>query len=133
MLSRGRSAWCTKAELNGNVYSERQPWRLLKQHYVLHGDWMFTGKAMSYCVKETSVRFYPGRNDRATRNELDLWMRTLSQPWTVAMGGVIFTDWIYDHLLPLAKQVRVVHPVMPRAIALAKKKNDRTDAGQIAD
>ena len=69
----------------------------------------------------------------ATRNELDLWMRNLPQPWTVAMEATIFTGWIYDHLLPHAAQVKVAHPVMLRAIAAAKKKNDRIDAGKIAD
>jgi transposase len=60
-------------------------------------------------------------------------MKTLPQPWTVAMEATIFTGWIYDHLLPHATQVKVAHPVMLRAIALAKKKNDRIDAGKIAD
>ena len=41
--------------------------------------------------------------------------------------------WIYDHLLPHAEQVKVTHPLMLRAIAAAKKKNDRIDAGKIAD
>ncbi len=35
--------------------------------------------------------------------------------------------------LPHAEQVKVAHPLMLRAIALAKKKNDRIDAGKIAD
>ena len=30
-------------------------------------------------------------------------------------------------------QVKVAHPLMLRAIAAAKKKNDRIDAGKIAD
>src|SRR5881392_2440244 len=38
-----------------------------------------------------------------------------------------------DHLLPHAQQVKVAHPLMLRAIAAAKKKNDRIDAGKIAD
>ena len=49
------------------------------------------------------------------------------------MEATIFTGWIYDHLLPHAAQVKVAHPVMLRAIALAKKKNDRLDAAKIAD
>src|SRR4051812_42701785 len=36
-------------------------------------------------------------------------------------------------LLPHAAQVKVAHPVMLRAIAASKKKNDRIDAGKIAD
>jgi transposase len=60
-------------------------------------------------------------------------MTTLPQPWTVAMEATIFTGWVYDHLLPHAAQVKVAHPVMLRAIAASKKKNDRIDAGKIAD
>ncbi len=49
------------------------------------------------------------------------------------MEATIFTGWIYDHLLPHAAQVKVAHPLMLRAIAAAKKKNDRIDAGKITD
>ena len=45
----------------------------------------------------------------------------------------MFTGWIYDHLLPQAAAVKVAHPLMLRAIAAAKKKNDRIDAHKIAD
>jgi transposase len=60
-------------------------------------------------------------------------MTTLPQPWTVAMEATIFTGWVYDHLLPHAAQVKVAPPVMLRAIAASKKKNDRIEAGKIAD
>ena len=36
----------------------------------------------------------------ATRLTLDMWMKTLPRPWTVAMEATIFTAWIYDHLKP---------------------------------
>jgi hypothetical protein len=49
------------------------------------------------------------------------------------MEATIFTGWIYDHLLPHAAQVKVAHGLMLRAIAAAKKKSDRIDAGKIAD
>jgi hypothetical protein len=44
------------------------------------------------------------------------------------MEATIFTGWIYDHLLPHAEKVKVAHPLMLRAIAVAKRKNDTTDA-----
>jgi hypothetical protein len=53
-----------------------------------------------------------------------MWMKTLPQPWAVAMEATIFTAWIYDHLQPHAAAVKVAHPLMLRAIAVAKKKND---------
>jgi transposase len=90
-------------------------------------------KTISYCVKEASGQIHREGTIGATRNELDWWIKTLPQPWTAAMEATIFTGWIYDHLLPHAAKVKVAHPVMLRAIALAKKKNDRIDAGKIAD
>ena len=49
------------------------------------------------------------------------------------MEATIFTGWIYDHLKPHAAGVKVAHPLMLRAIAASKKKNDRIDAGKLAD
>src|SRR5258707_4974047 len=60
-------------------------------------------------------------------------MKTLTQPWMVAMEATIFSGWIYDHLLPHAAQIKVAHPLMLRAIAAAKKKNDQIDASKLAD
>jgi transposase len=57
----------------------------------------------------------------------------MPQPRTIAMEATIFTGWIYDHLLPHAERLKVAHPLMLRAIAASKKKNDRIDAGKIAD
>jgi transposase len=90
-------------------------------------------KTISYCMKNASGQIHRQGTIGATRTELDTWMTTVPQPWTVAMEATIFTGWIYDHLLPHAAQVKVAHPVMLRAIAASKKKNDRIDAGKIAD
>lgn len=90
-------------------------------------------KTISYCVKDASGRVCQEGKVGATRWELDAWIKTLPQPWTVAMEATIFTGWIYDHLKPHAVAVKVAHPLMLRAIAAAKKKNDRIDAGKIAD
>src|SRR5216117_4298722 len=90
-------------------------------------------KTISYCVKDVSGRIQQEGKIGSTRRELDIWMRTLPQPWTVAMEATIFTGWIYDHLHPHATQIKVAHPLMLRAIAASKKKNDRIDASKIAD
>ena len=90
-------------------------------------------KTISYCVKDASGQVHREGTIGATRRELDLWIQTLPQPRIMAMEATIFTGWIYDHLLPHAEQVKVAHPLMLRAIAAAKKKNDRIDAGKIAD
>src|SRR3954470_2251479 len=90
-------------------------------------------KTISYCIKEVSGHVYGQGTIGATRCELDMWMKTLPQPWTAALEATLFTGWIYDHLRPHAAAVKVAHPVMLRAIAAAKKKNDRIDASKIAD
>src|SRR6202050_1166135 len=90
-------------------------------------------KKISYCVKDVSGRIHLEGAVAATRTDLDLWMKALPQPWTAAMEATIFTGWIYDYLLPHAAALKVAHPLMLRAIAAAKKKNDRIDAGRIAD
>src|SRR6202049_212969 len=90
-------------------------------------------KTISYCVKEVSGEIHSEGTVPATRAELDRWMKMLPQPWTAAMEATIFTGWIYDHLLPHAAPLKVAHPLRLRAIAAAKKKNDRIDAGKICD
>ena len=55
------------------------------------------------------------------------------QPWPAAMEATVFTGWIYDHLQPHAAALKVAHPLMLRAIAAAKRKNDRIDASKICD
>jgi transposase len=90
-------------------------------------------KTINSCVKDGSGRIYGEGSIPATRLTLDIWMKTLPQPWTAAMEATIFTAWIYDHLQPHAAAVKVAHPLMLRAIAVAKKKNDRIDAKKIAD
>src|ERR1700723_4610368 len=90
-------------------------------------------KTISYCVKDAAGCVYGEGRIGSTRQELDAWIRTLPQPRTIAMEATIFTGWIYDHLLPHAEKVKVANPLMLRAIAAAKRKNDRIDASKIAD
>ena len=90
-------------------------------------------RTISYCVKDGSGKIYAEGTIPATRFDLDRWMRSLPQPWTAAMEATVFTGWIYDHLQPHAAELKVAHPLMLRAIAAAKKKNDRVDASKICD
>src|SRR5271167_751084 len=60
-------------------------------------------KTISYCVKDASGQVLQEGKIGATRGDLDSWMKTLPQPWSVAMEATIFTGWIYDHLLLLTK------------------------------
>jgi transposase len=90
-------------------------------------------RTISYCVKDGSGAIHGEGTIPATRFDLDGWMKTLPQPWTAAMEATVFTGWIYDQLLPHAATLKVAHPLMLRAIAAAKKKNDRIDASKICD
>jgi transposase len=90
-------------------------------------------KTISYCVKDAAGCVHREGKIGSTRQELDAWVKILPQPRMMAMEATIFTGWIYDYLLPHADQVKVAHPLMLRAIAAAKKKNDKIDASKIAD
>jgi transposase len=90
-------------------------------------------KTISYCVKDAAGHVHREGKVGSTRRELDAWIPTLPQPRTIAMEATIFSGWIYDHLLPHAVAIKVAHPLMLRAIAAAKKKNDTIDASKIAD
>jgi transposase len=88
---------------------------------------------ISYCVKDLGGKVCAEGSIPATRFDLDHWMKTLPLPWSAAMEATMFTGWIYDHLKPHAAALKVAHPLMLRAIAAAKKKNDRIDANKICD
>jgi transposase len=90
-------------------------------------------RTISYSVKDGSGAIHSEGTIAATRLDLDRWMKALPQPWTAAMEATVFTGWIYDHLQPHAAALKVAHPLMLRAIAAAKKKNDRIDASKICD
>jgi transposase len=85
-------------------------------------------KTISFCVKDAAGHGHQEGKVGSTRRELNAWIQTLPEPRMIAMEATIFTGWIYDYLLPHAEKVKVAHPVMLRAIAAAKKKNDKIDA-----
>jgi transposase len=84
-------------------------------------------------VKDGGGRIHAEGSISATRLDLDHWMGSLPHPWSAAMEATMFTGWIYDYLKPHAAVLKVAHPLMLRAIAAAKKKNDRIDASKICD
>ena len=90
-------------------------------------------KTISFCMKDAAGCVLKEGKIGATRQELYTWLWTLPKPRTFAMEATLFTGWIYDCLLPHAEQVKVAHPLMLRAIAAAKRKNDKIDASKIAD
>ena len=71
-------------------------------------------RKISYCVKDSSGKVFAEGSLPATRLDLDLWMKTLPQPWSAAMEATMFTGWIYDHLKPHAAALKVAHPALPQ-------------------
>ena len=120
-----------KAELSGEADSENNLGGSSETMYYIGLD--VHKRTISYCVKDAAGHVHQGGKIRSTRCELDAWIKTLPQPRMIAMEATIFTGWIYDHLRPHAEKIKVAHPLMLRAIALAKKKNDKIDAAKIAD
>jgi transposase len=50
-------------------------------------------KTIGYCVKDAIGQVHQEGKIGATRHQLDAWMKTLPQPWTVARVATIFTNW----------------------------------------
>jgi hypothetical protein len=90
-------------------------------------------KVVAVCVKTQDGEVVMRRELPATRKALGEWAASLERAWVGAMEATIFTGWIYDFLKPFALALKVAHPLMLRAIAASKKKNDRVDAEKIAD
>jgi len=129
----------TKSRLG--VQKLNSAWRLIQsqtqggssEQYMYYIGLDVHKKTISYCIKDGSGAVYAQGVVNATRLALDAWLKTLPATWTGAMEATMFTGWIYDHLLPHTGSLKVAHPLMLRAIACSKKKNDRVDAGKIAD
>jgi transposase len=90
-------------------------------------------KVIAYCIKDVKGKIVDEGTVAATRRALGAWVSGLSGPWLGAMEATLFTGWIYDFLLPHARELKVGHSYMLRAICAAKKKNDRVDARKLAD
>jgi len=90
-------------------------------------------KVISFCEKRMDGTIVDQGMIRATRQSLTDWANERKTPWIGAMEATLFTGWIYDYLLPHAKEVKVAHPEMLKAITASKKKNDAADAEKIAD
>src|ERR1700733_14923186 len=133
MLSPVRSAWVYKRLNSTGTLIQRTNHGGSSRNIMYYIGLDVHKKTISYCVKDASGQVHQEGKIGASRRELDSWIKTLPQPRMMAMEATIFTGWIYDHLLPHAEKVKVAHPLMLRAIAAAKRKNDKIDASKIAD
>jgi transposase len=90
-------------------------------------------KVIAICVKNKEGDIVEQKTIASSRGELGRWAASLERPWMGAMEATLFTGWIYDFLKPYARELKVGHPLLIKAIAASKKKNDKVDAGKIAD
>jgi len=90
-------------------------------------------KTIVWCAKDARGRTLGEGTINATRRALADWCAAQRRPWIGAMEATLFSGWIFDFLQPHARQLKVAHPFRLRAIATAKKKNDRVDAAMLAD
>ena len=90
-------------------------------------------KTISYCVKEADGTVIDEGKMNATREELSRFADRMPRPWACAMEATMFTGWIYDFLLPRADELKVGNSCLLKATCANKKKNDRLDAGRLAD
>jgi transposase len=90
-------------------------------------------KAINFCAKAQDGRILDEGTILARRADLTAWVKARPRPWVGALEATLFTGWIYDHLRPFAQELKVAHPVMLKAIAASKKKNDRIDGRKISD
>src|SRR5438105_11891154 len=92
MLSPARSAWCTKKLNSTGTLIQRTTTEAPQGHMYYIGLDVHK-KTISYCVKDAGGQVHQEGEIGATRWELDGWMKTLPQPWTVAMEGNDF-HWL---------------------------------------
>jgi transposase len=90
-------------------------------------------RIIAYCVKLADGTVVKEGTISSHKEAILKWAISMPHPWIVAMEATMFTGYVYDLLTPLATAVKVANPLMLKAIAASKKKNDRIDAGRIAD
>ena len=90
-------------------------------------------KSISYCVKLADGTIVEEGKLPAKAATLREWAGKRSTAWSGAMEATLFSGWIYDTLKPFAAELQMGHPLMMKAIAASKKKNDKLDARRIAD
>jgi transposase len=90
-------------------------------------------KHINFCIKVADGEIVEEGRLMAERSALRMWATAQRHSWHGAMEATLFSGWIFDTLKPYAAELDMAHPAMLRAIAAAKKKNDRIDARMIAD
>ena len=78
-------------------------------------------KTISYCAKAQDGTIRDEGQVPAER-KLSEWAKVRPRVWIGAMEATLFSGWIYDHLKPWAKQLKVANPSMLKAIAQVEER-----------
>src|SRR5882724_2957069 len=89
-------------------------------------------KHINFCIKTADGTVVEEGRLLAQRAALRNWAAQQVAAWHGAMEATLFSAWIYDTLKPYAACLEMAHPLMLKAIAASKKKNDTLDARKIA-
>jgi hypothetical protein len=81
-IGRRRSTWCTRAELSQRADSE-PPSSFPPMQTIYYIGLDAHKRTISYCVKDASGAMHAAGTLPATHLDLDHWMKTRPQPWTV--------------------------------------------------
>jgi transposase len=85
------------------------------------------------CIKKADGEIVAEQKFKATRGDLDAWLKTVPADWIGGMEATLFSHWIYYHLEDRGASVLMGHPARMKAIAAGKHKSDKIDARTIAD
>ena len=82
-------------------------------------------KSITFVIKTGGGQLVRQGSIEATRASVEAWAAAIERPWIGALEATVFSGWVYDQLRPWAQRLEVAHPLMLKAVACAKKKNDR--------
>lgn len=90
-------------------------------------------KSTTVVVKDAEGKILEQRKLPSRREDLLSWARQRTRPWKGAIESTMFTGWMYDLLNPFAQQLKVINPLLAKAISAGKNQNDDLDAATLAD
>jgi transposase len=90
-------------------------------------------QVIAFCIKTADGTIVAEDKVKATRAELDRWLKTVPEQWVAGMETTMFSHWIYYHLKERGANIQMGHAARMKAISAGKKKSDKMDARTIAD
>jgi len=90
-------------------------------------------KSITTCSKNAAGEILEKRRIAASRQELAQWLTQRQGPFVAGVEATMFTGWVYDYLKPHAVSVKVINPLLAKAISAGKHQNDSLDAEQMSD